>query len=64
MKLDEKEIGKYYTNGKGVWRLIIYTDHPTATFENLDTKQRVGGVVGSPIVHEFKELVEKKEGEI
>lgn len=59
----EDKIGRLFTiDGKDVWRLIIYCDEPTATFENIETKERTGGSVYSPIVAQFKELEIKKEG--
>ena len=53
----ENKIGKFFTiNGKDLWRLIGYCENPTATFENMITKERKHGAVGSIIINEFKEL--------
>lgn len=55
--INENKISKLFTtNGKNVWRLIGYCEYPTATFENVETKEKTGGAVGSPIVNQFKEL--------
>jgi len=60
--IDENKIGILFTtNGKDVWRLISYCEYPTATFENIETKEQTGGAVGNPIVNQFKELEIKKE---
>lgn len=59
----EDKLGKLFTtNGKDVWRLVSYCEYPTTTFENIETKEKTGGAVGSPIVNQFKEL-EIKGGE-
>ena len=56
--MNEKDVGALYTtNGQDAWRRIIYAHAPTATMENVETKERVGGVVGSLILHDFKKLV-------
>lgn len=55
--IDENKVDKLFTmDGRDVWRLISYCEYPTATFENVETKERTGGAVGSPIVNQFKEL--------
>lgn len=40
-----------------VWQLVLYCEHPTATFECLETQERRGGAVGSPILEGFVRLV-------
>jgi hypothetical protein len=51
------EVGNLFTtNGKDVWRLISYCEFPSVEFENLETKERTGGAVGSPHINGFKRL--------
>ncbi len=55
------DVGRLFTtNGKDGWRLIAYAAEPTVVLENLETKERIGGVVGSLILEPFKRLVEEK----
>jgi len=63
--VNETKLGKLFTvNGKDMWRMISYTSpiwsifpsNPTATFENVETKEQTGGAVGSSIINQFKEL--------
>ena len=53
--------GLYTTDGKDVWRLIGYASDPTAIMENVATKERVNGVVGSLILRDFKKLVPEEQ---
>lgn len=54
----EKETGKLFTNdGESAWRLIGFCKEPTATFENVETKERRSGAISSLIVREFKKLI-------
>lgn len=58
----EGKVGKLFTlNGKDVWRLISYCKYPTVTFENVETKERIGGGVSSLNVKDFKELIIKEK---
>ncbi len=51
------KVGKLFTkDGKDVWRLISFCDQPSLQFENVETKRRECGVVGSPLVEQFHEL--------
>ena len=60
--MNQNDIGQFYTtNGEDIWQLIIYSNQPTATMRNVETKERIGGVVGSPILKPFKKLVVQKE---
>ena len=60
--MNQGDVGALYTtNGKDVWRLIGYASEPTAILQNLETKQEVGGVVGSLILEDFKKLVVKEK---
>ncbi len=55
--IDESKVNKLYTkDGNDVWRLIGYCEYPTATFENVETKERVDGAVGCQLLKDFKEL--------
>lgn len=56
-------VGSFFTtNGQDIWQHIFYCEHPTATLVNLQTQERRGGAVGSPILSEFK-LLDIKEDE-
>ncbi len=56
--IKEEDVGRLFTtNGEDVWRLIAYCSAPTATMENLETKERVGGAIYSPNLEPFKRLV-------
>jgi hypothetical protein len=54
----ETTVGRYWVDGKGrVWKHISYAAQPTATLELVGTSERKRGVVGSPILEEFRLLV-------
>ena len=60
--MNEKDLGKFYTTkGDDVWRLITYCSEPTATLENVETKERVGGVVGCRNLQPFIKLIPETE---
>ena len=60
--MNQGDLGALYTtNSKDVWRLIGYASEPTAILQNLETKQEVGGAVGSLILADFKKLVVKEK---
>ncbi len=53
----EDDLGKLFTtDGTDAWRLRTYCSQPTATFENLETKETCGGSIYSPNVRQFKAL--------
>ena len=57
--MEEEEVGKYYVseeNGE-LYQFLSYCGTPTATMMNVNTKERVRGAVGSPILKPFKKLV-------
>ena len=59
--MNSDDVGKLFTtDGNDAWRLVCYCASPTVTMENLETKERVGGAVGSPILEPFKELQTKE----
>lgn len=56
--LDGVAPGDLYTkDGKDVWIVETYCEHPTITMKNLATGQKQGGAVGSLIVKSFVKLV-------
>lgn len=62
--MNKDDVGKLFTtDGEDAWRLITYCEHPTATMENLETKKRVSGAVGSLILEPFIKLKWKGNGE-
>lgn len=42
-------------------KIIFIMTQSTVTFENVETKERIGGAVGCLNVKNFKELIIKKE---
>jgi len=46
----------FTTNGEDVWRCISFCEHPTATMENLDTGQKIGGATHSLNLKNFQLL--------
>ena len=59
--IDKDSVGGLFTtDGRDAWRLISYSDQPTAVMENLETKERTSGVVGCLNLQPFKRLVEEK----
>lgn len=60
--MDKDDVGNYYTtDGEDVWQLIAYCVLPTATMENVRTKERKGGAVGCLNLQPFIKLVPEKE---
>ena len=60
--MDASDVSGFYTtDGCDVWRLISYCREPTATMENVETKDRVGGAVGCLNLQPFVKLVPVKE---
>jgi len=60
MKVDD--VGRLFTrNGDDVWRMIYACQYPTATLVNLETGDKIGGAIGSPLLNEFKSLEVKQE---
>ena len=61
--MNTKDIGSLYTkDGQDAWRLLWSSVQSTVCLENLETKARIVGAVGSSIITEFKKLeVEKEE---
>jgi len=56
------DVGKLFTtNGTDAWRCMSYCEHPTISFENLETKQRLGGAVGCLNLRDLKPLVTKSD---
>lgn len=56
--MKKEDVGKFYTtDGKDIWRLISYCEYPTATMENVETKERINGAVGCLNLKPFKRLV-------
>lgn len=54
-RVTARDVGDYYLGPDGdLWRLLLYCDEPTATFERLSDKTRRGGAVGSPILDGFR----------
>lgn len=62
------DVGDYYADAKGdLWRLIGYSDAPTASLErvtgddqqvrDVSRRDRVGGAVGAPIFEGFRKMV-------
>ena len=60
----EADVGEYYLDAaNNVWRLISYTDQPTATLQMVRAPEfRRSGVVGSPVLQEFRRLAEVHPG--
>lgn len=57
MSISGEHVGELFTiNGKDAWRMVMYCESPTATFENIETKERCGGAAHSPNVQQFKKL--------
>ena len=57
-------VGKYFTkDGTDIWRMIAYCEHPTATMENIETKERISEAVGSHVLEPFILLKAVKEVE-
>jgi hypothetical protein len=46
----------FTTTGEDVWRCVSYAGEPTARFENVETKEQIGGTVSSRNVVQFKPL--------
>lgn len=62
--MNEEDVSKFFTtNGEDIWRLISYCREPTATMENIITKERIGGAVGCLNLEPFVELKPVKEVE-
>ncbi len=56
MRVDD--VGKLFTiTGEDVWRMIYACQDPTATLENIETKERISGAIGSLLLKDFKLLV-------
>ena len=47
-------------DGKDVWRVQSYCEHPTVTMVNVETGETTGGAVGCLNLKTFKRLVEEK----
>lgn len=59
------DVGKLFTtDGKDAWRCVAYCGQPTISFENLETKDRVGGAVGCLNVRDFKPLITRSNDEV
>ena len=60
--MNKDDVGKYYTtDGEDIWQLITYCPEPTATMENIRTKERVGGAVGCLNLKPFVKLIPEQE---
>lgn len=59
----ESDVGKFFIGPDGeVWRLVMYCEYPTCTFERVnDASAKVGGAVGSPNVSGFTRLIREDE---
>lgn len=49
-----------YLRGRDLFRVATIADRPTMTLVNVETGERVGGVIGAPIFDGFVELVPKQ----
>lgn len=54
----------YTTNGKDVWVLESFCEHPTATLRNLNTDEKRGGAVGCMSLQDFVRLVPEYATEV
>ncbi len=56
----------YTTDGKDVWIVQSFCEHPTVTMQNLRSDERVGGAVGSRNLKDFVKLVpiEQTKGQV
>lgn len=56
----EENVGHLFTrDGKDAWRLVSFCSDPTVSFENLETKERVGGSLFSQNARQFTRLVKE-----
>jgi len=46
----------YTTDGKDVWEIESFCEHPTVTLKNVRTGERIGGAVGCRNVADFVPL--------
>lgn len=57
----EQNVGALFTtSGNDVWRLVGVCALPSATLLNLETGERRGGAIGSPLLGDFKLLLPAK----
>ena len=57
MTINADSVGELFTtDGLDVWRCMAYCGQPTATMENVETKQQRGGSVYSLNLAPFKRL--------
>ena len=60
--MDVNDVSSYYTtDGEDIWRLVAYCQEPTATMENVETNERVGGAVGCLNLKPFVKLIPERE---
>lgn len=57
------ELGGYYEKDGQIWKVVSIAQQPTMTLENIETKERVGGVIGAPIFTDFVELIRRPDAE-
>lgn len=59
--MNKESLGKRYKKNSDIYECIAYTDKPTVTMENIETKERVNVVIGSMLSNDFVEITNKIE---
>ena len=49
-----------YRRGNDLFRVLTIADAPTMTLVNIETGEKVGGVIGAPIFDDFVEVIPKQ----
>lgn len=59
--MNKESLGKRYKKGSDIYECITYTDKPTVTMENIETKERVNVIIDSMFSNDFVEITNKIE---
>ena len=61
VELEKHESGLYTLNGKDVWKVTSWCEHPTVTLRCIQTGEVIRGAIGCSNVQGFVPLVPKEK---